>query len=83
MADMAWDAAEISLRLAELYLSQRRNRETREVAEQIMPIFQSRDLHTEAIAALLLIREAVFNETLTVHMVRQTISFLRQLRSRR
>jgi tetratricopeptide (TPR) repeat protein len=81
-ADVAWDAAEISLRLAEIYLRQGRNRETREVAEQIMPIFQSRDLHTEAIAALLLVREAVFNETLTVHMVQQTISFLRQLRNR-
>jgi tetratricopeptide (TPR) repeat protein len=81
-AHIAWEAAEISLRLAELYLSQGRHRETREVAEQIMPIFQSRDLHTEAIAALLLVREAVFNETLTVHMVRQTISFLRQLRTR-
>jgi tetratricopeptide (TPR) repeat protein len=81
-ANIAWEAAEISLRLAELYLAQGRNRETREVAEQIMPIFQSRDLHTEAIAALLLIREAVFNETLTVNMVRQTISFLRQLRNR-
>ncbi|HUP25999.1 MAG TPA: tetratricopeptide repeat protein [Thermoanaerobaculia bacterium] len=81
-ADLAWDSAEISLRLAEMYLSQGRNRETREVAEQIMPIFQSRDLHTEAIAALLLFREAVFSETLTAHMVRQTISFLRQLRTR-
>jgi tetratricopeptide (TPR) repeat protein len=81
-ADLAWEAAEISLRLAEMYLSQGRNRETREVAEQIMPIFQSRDLHTEAIAALLLVREAIFNETLTVHMVRQTITFLRQLRNR-
>lgn len=80
-SNVAWDAAEISLRLAELYLEQGRNRETRDVAEQIMPIFQSRDLQTEAIAALLLIREAVFNETLTVHMVRQTISYLRQLRS--
>lgn len=78
-----WEAAEASLRLAQVYLLQGKLGACRELAEQLMPIFQSRDLHTEAIAAMLLVREAMLTETVTVHMIQETIDFLQRVRPAR
>jgi tetratricopeptide (TPR) repeat protein len=75
-----WEAAEVSLKMAQVYLRQGKMTACRELAEQLLPIFQSRALHTEAVAALLLVREAMLAETITVHMVQETIDFLQRLR---
>jgi tetratricopeptide (TPR) repeat protein len=78
--DVPWEAAEISLRLAEVYLVQGRMEACRELAEQLTPIFQARDFHTEAVAAMLLVREAMLAETVTAVMLQETVEFLRRLR---
>ena len=51
-------AAAVSLDLAGLYATQGRAAEVRSLAEEILPIFQSRDLQREAIAALLAFQQA-------------------------
>jgi hypothetical protein len=78
-----WEAAEVSLKLAQVYLQQGKMEDCRRLAAQLLPIFQSRSLHTEAVAALLLVHEAILAETITVHMVQETIDFLQRLRPQR
>jgi tetratricopeptide (TPR) repeat protein len=54
---IGFSAATVSLDLAALYASQGRATEMRQLAEEMLPIFQSRDLHREAIAALITFSE--------------------------
>ena len=44
----------------------------------MVPIFQSRDLHQEAIAALLLFQRAVEMDTLTLRMVEEVADVVRR-----
>jgi tetratricopeptide (TPR) repeat protein len=74
--DVAWEAAQMSLYLAKVHLLTGKTRETKELAQQILPIFRSASLTTEAVAAILLFREAVLSETVTLQLVQQTLEFL-------
>jgi tetratricopeptide (TPR) repeat protein len=76
--DLHYDVAAVSLELAALYMRQRRTGEIRELAAQMFPIFQSRDLHQEAIAALLLFQRAVEMDTLTLRMVEEVADVVRR-----
>lgn len=77
-AGMALDAALTALELAGLYLSQRRTVETRELATQLMPIFQAADLHQEALAALVVFQRAAQAEVASVELVREILVYLEQ-----
>jgi tetratricopeptide (TPR) repeat protein len=79
--DVAWEAAQMSLYLAKVHLLTGQTRETKELAQQILPIFRSASLTTEAVAAMLLFREAVLSETVTLQLVQQTLEFLETERS--
>jgi len=70
---LGFDAAGASLDLAGLYASQGRAAEMRRVAEEMLPIFRSQDLHREAIAALIVFQQAV-------RMERMSSDFLREIR---
>jgi hypothetical protein len=76
--EFAKDVALIGLELAALYMRQRRTGEIRELAAQMFPIFQSRDLRQEAIAALLLFQRAVEMDTLTLRMVEEVADVVRR-----
>lgn len=76
--DFPQDVAVVSLELAALYMRQGRTGEIRELAAQMYPIFQSRDLHQEAIAALLLFQRAVEMDTLTLRMVEEVADVVRR-----
>jgi tetratricopeptide (TPR) repeat protein len=65
---LAFIAAGVSLDLAGLYASEGRAAEVRAVAEEILPIFLSRDLQREAIAALIAFRQAARMETLNAQL---------------
>jgi len=56
---IGFSAAGVSLDLAALYAAQGRAAEVRSLAEEILPIFQSRDLQREVIGALVAARQAV------------------------
>lgn len=76
--EMGYDAALVSLNLAALYARQGRIAELKRLTAEMVPIFESRDVHREALTALLLFQKAVEMETVTVRMVEEVASYLRQ-----
>ncbi len=77
---VGYDAALVSLELAELYARQGRTAEMKRLAIEMLPIFRSRDVHREAIAALLVLRQAIEAEAATAAVIGDVRTFLRQAR---
>ena len=77
---MGYDAALVSLDLALLYAQEGCVEDLKKLAAELMPIFESRDVHREAIIALLMFQRACEEETLTVDLVRQFAEYLRRER---
>jgi tetratricopeptide (TPR) repeat protein len=63
------NAAAVSLDLAVLYTAQGRAAEVRRLAAEILPIFRSRNLGREAIAALIALRQASRMETRSARLL--------------
>lgn len=78
--DAAYDTALVSLDLASLYAEQGRMAELKRVAEEMVPIFSSRQIHREALAALSYWRQAVEAEKACVDLVSGVASFLKRAR---
>lgn len=76
-----FSAALVCLDLASLYAAQSRTEEMRRLAEEMLPIFRSRDIHREAIAALIVFQQAVRMEKLSSGLLDEIRSFLRQART--
>lgn len=77
---LGYDAALVSLELAELYARQGRTGEMKRLAVEMIPIFRSRDVHREAIAALLVLRQAIEAEAATAAVIGDVRTFLSQAR---
>jgi hypothetical protein len=80
-ADLGYDAALVSLDLATHYLRGGRLEETRILAQEMVPIFQSRDIQREALAALLVFTKAAELESATTGMVADISRYLERARS--
>jgi tetratricopeptide (TPR) repeat protein len=76
----AYDLALVSLDLASLYAEQGRMAELKRVAEEMVPIFSSRQIHREALAALAFWRQAVEAEKAGFELVNGVASFLKRAR---
>jgi tetratricopeptide (TPR) repeat protein len=76
--EIAYEAAFVSLDLAALYLRQGRTAEIRQLVGEVVPIFQSRDVHRDALAAVLLLQRAVAMETLTLKTVEEVAEVIRR-----
>lgn len=76
----AYDVALVSLDLASLYAEQGRMAELKRLAEEMVPIFSSRQIHREALAALAFWRQAVEAEKACVDLVAGVASFLKRAR---
>jgi tetratricopeptide (TPR) repeat protein len=77
-----YDAAMVAIEdLALLYLRQGRTAEVKRLAEDMYPILEAQDIHREAAAALMLFRDAARQEQLTVKIVREYATYLRDARS--
>jgi tetratricopeptide (TPR) repeat protein len=74
--DMGYDAALVSLDLAILYAQEGCIPELKQLALDVLPVFSSREVHREAMAALLLFQHACEDERLTVELARQLASLL-------
>lgn len=74
--DLGYDAALASLHLAALLLDEGRTAETRELAQEMLHVFNRLDIQREAFAALILFQQAALKEEATVAMVRDIVSFL-------
>jgi tetratricopeptide (TPR) repeat protein len=78
---IAYDAALVSMEIAVLLLEDRRIREVRSLARQILWIFRAQDVHREALAALRLFCEAAERETATLEMTRRISEYLLRARN--
>ncbi len=78
---VGFSAAAVSLDLAALYASQGRAAEMRQLAAEMLPIFQSRDLHREAIAALITFQRAVQMERVNARLLTDLRSYLDRARN--
>jgi hypothetical protein len=79
--EIAYDAALVSLELAVLWLEKGRTREVKELAEEMVWIFESQKVHKEALAALTLFREAAGREAATVALARRVLGYLEKAQS--
>ncbi|HYH47442.1 MAG TPA: tetratricopeptide repeat protein [Thermoanaerobaculia bacterium] len=77
---IAYDAALASLDLAAVYARQGRTADTKRLAREMLPIFQSREVHREALAALIQFRRAAEMEQLTLSLVDEIAAYLRGAR---
>ncbi len=73
-----YDTALISLELAALYAGQGRTAELRRLAEEMMPIFTSRQIHREALAALALFRQAAEAEHASLETITRVAAYIRR-----
>jgi tetratricopeptide (TPR) repeat protein len=80
LADAAYDIALVSLDLASLYADKGRMAELKGIAEEMVPIFSSCQIHREALAALGYWRQAVEAEQVCATLVAGVSAFLRRAR---
>jgi tetratricopeptide (TPR) repeat protein len=73
-----YDAALVSLELAILYAEQERTAELKQLAAEMLPIFTSWNIHREALAALMFLKQAVDAERLTIQAATSIADFLRR-----
>ena len=78
---IGYDAALASLDLAKIYLGQGRTAETRQLAAEMHSIFISREIHREALVALVFFQRAAEQERATVQLVEEVTSYLRRAQS--
>jgi tetratricopeptide (TPR) repeat protein len=77
---IGFDAARVSLDLATVYLQQGRTGELKRLAAEMVPVFESRDVHQEALAALLLFRQAADAEEVTLGLLEKIAGYLQRAR---
>ncbi len=75
-----YDTALVSLEIALLYAEQRRTAELKRLAAEMVPIFASRHIHREALAALAFFRQAVEAERAGVEVVAKVAAYVRKAR---
>ena len=75
--ELGFDTALLSLDLADIYARQGRGAEVRRLAEEMIPIFRSRAVHREALAALLAFQKAAEMECVTLGLIREVSGYLK------
>ncbi|HEV2851461.1 MAG TPA: tetratricopeptide repeat protein [Thermoanaerobaculia bacterium] len=73
-----YDTALVSLELAHLYARQGRTADLKRLAGEIVPIFASRRIHREALAALAFLKQAMEAEAAGVELIARIAEFLRR-----
>lgn len=75
-----YDAALVTLELAEVFLGQGQTAMVKTLATHLKPIFQAQGVHPEAMAALTLFAKAAERERATAEMARGVVTYLRKAR---
>ena len=78
--EAAYDTALVSLDLALLYAEQGRTAELKRIAEEMLAIFSSRQIHREALAALTFLHRAAAAERASLEVVTRVATHLKRLR---
>jgi tetratricopeptide (TPR) repeat protein len=76
-----YDTALVSLELALLYAEQGRTEDLKRLAAEMVPVFASRHIHREALAALTFFRQAVEAEKAGAELVARVAAYLRRAES--
>jgi tetratricopeptide (TPR) repeat protein len=79
-AGLAYDVALVSLDLAALYARAGRVAESKRLAAELLPIFRSREVHREALAALIAFQRAAQMEQLSLSFIEEIYRYLEQAR---
>jgi tetratricopeptide (TPR) repeat protein len=79
--EAGYDSALASLDLVKIYLRQGRTEETKQLAAEMHTIFASREIHREALVALVFFQKAAAQESATVRLVEQVTGYLRSARN--
>jgi tetratricopeptide (TPR) repeat protein len=74
--ELGYDAALLSLDLARIYAQDGRRAEMRRLAEEMLPIFQSRDVQREILATLIVFQKAAEMERVTLDLVQELSAYL-------
>lgn len=75
-----YDTALVSLEIATLYAEQGRTRDLKRLAQEMLPIFSSLQIHREALAALTFLKQAIEAESASLGVVRGVADYLRRAR---
>jgi tetratricopeptide (TPR) repeat protein len=78
--EIGYDAALVSLDLARIYARQGRSTEMRRLAEEMLPIFNSRQIQREALTALVIFQKAAEMESVTLGLVQELSEYLDRTR---
>lgn len=78
---VAYDVALVSLELSALYARQGRTADVKRLAAEMLPIFQSCEVHREALAALIVFQKAAEMEQLSLGLVEEVASFLQRIQT--
>lgn len=73
---LPYDAALAALELATFYLRAGRTEQVKDLARQMLPVFQVNEIHREALAAITLFRQAAEQERATLALAERVASFL-------
>lgn len=79
--DNGYDTAMVSLDLALVYARQGRAADLKRLAEEMHAVFESQEIHREALAALLLFQQAAREERLSVERVEAFIQYFKKART--
>lgn len=79
--EVAYEFALVSLELAGMLLAQGRNAEVRRLAEELLPIFSSRQVHRHALSGLALFQNAAAAERVSSDLVRELHRYLQRARN--
>ena len=74
--ELAYEAALVTLELAEIHASLGHIAEVKKLARKSAPIFQAQEVHHEAQAALELFRQAAEQEAVTAESIRRVVVYL-------
>jgi tetratricopeptide (TPR) repeat protein len=74
----SYDTALISLELAVLYSQENRTADLKRLAQEMLPIFSSLQIHREALAALSFLQQALDAERASLALVSRVADFLRR-----
>ncbi|HEX3531314.1 MAG TPA: helix-turn-helix transcriptional regulator [Thermoanaerobaculia bacterium] len=78
--DNPYDTALATLELATLYLEEAHSAKVKELVREMAPIFEEQKIHREALAALILFRDAALQETATAALARRLVRYLTEAR---
>lgn len=78
---LVYNTALVSLELVALYLDQGRADDARRLAAEMIPVFHSREIHREALAAWIALGRATEMETASAGLVREVAELLQRMRA--